>query len=167
MKKFIKNNIKVFIATIISGIIFGGVGVYATSQHFAKDISFTPTNENFKKENGESITNVEDALNELYDRKNTYESAEVLFSKYNNGISSISYKILKDYKKITCFVSGTRETVYGAINNCSLNLVKQVVGNGQGWQTKQSVYEEYDVKKDTIITCEWSWHGSCIIIGYN
>ena len=66
MKNFIKNNLKVFVAVIISGIIFTGIGVYAASQYFAKDISFTPTNENFKKENGESINNVEDALNELF-----------------------------------------------------------------------------------------------------
>ena len=66
MKRFIKNNIKVFVAVIISGIVFTGVGVYAASQYFAKDISFTPTNENFKKENGEVITNAEDALNTLY-----------------------------------------------------------------------------------------------------
>ena len=66
MKRFIKNNIKVFAAVIISGIVFTGIGVYAASVYLAKDINFTPTNENFKKENGEVITNVEDALNELY-----------------------------------------------------------------------------------------------------
>ena len=66
MKRFIKNNLKVFVAIVISGIVFTGIGVYAASQYFAKDITFIPTNENFKKENGEPIENVEDALNELY-----------------------------------------------------------------------------------------------------
>ena len=66
MKRFIKNNLKVFVTMIITTIIVGSVSVYAASQYFAKDISFKPTNENFKKENGESIDNVEDALNELY-----------------------------------------------------------------------------------------------------
>lgn len=66
MNKFLKNNLKVFVAVVISGIIFGGIGVYAASQYFAKDISFTPSDEKFKKENGEPIDNVEDALNELY-----------------------------------------------------------------------------------------------------
>ena len=93
MKKFIKNNIKVFIATIISGIIFGGVGVYATSQYFAKDISFTPTNENFKKENGELVDNVEDAINSLYNNigsdlytKLTQRLTNQKISKLHNGV---------------------------------------------------------------------------------
>lgn len=66
MKKFIKNNIKIFLIVLITTIIVGNISVYAASQYFAKDITFTPTNENFKKENGEPIDNVEDALNELY-----------------------------------------------------------------------------------------------------
>lgn len=70
MKNFIKNNLKVFVAIMITTIIVGSVSVYAASQYFAKDITFTPTNENFKKENGEPIENVEDALNELYNQKN-------------------------------------------------------------------------------------------------
>lgn len=70
MKGFIKNNIKVFVAVIISGIIFGGIGVYAASQYLAREIHFTPLNENFTKENGEAIDNVEDALNELYNISN-------------------------------------------------------------------------------------------------
>ena len=68
MKKFIKNNLKVFVTMVITTIIVGSVSVYAASQYFAKDITFTPTNDNFKKENGEPIDNVEDALNELYDQ---------------------------------------------------------------------------------------------------
>lgn len=68
MKKFIKNNIKVFVAIIITTILVGSVSVYAASQIFAKNITFAPTNENFKKENGEPIDNVEDALNVLYNK---------------------------------------------------------------------------------------------------
>lgn len=47
MKKFIKNNLKVCVTVIISGIVFTGIGVYAASKYFAKDINFTPSNENF------------------------------------------------------------------------------------------------------------------------
>ena len=60
MKRFIKNNLKVFVSIIISGIIFGGIGVYAANTYLAHDISYTPSNENFE------VSNVEDALNELY-----------------------------------------------------------------------------------------------------
>lgn len=66
MREFIKNNLKVFVAVIITTIIVGSISVYADSQYLSKDIIFTPNNENFKKENGESIENVDDALDELY-----------------------------------------------------------------------------------------------------
>lgn len=80
MKRFIKNNLKVFVTIIITTIIVGSVSVYAASQYFAKDISFTPTNENFKKENGEPIDNVEDALNELYNMNYSFNE----YKKGNN-----------------------------------------------------------------------------------
>lgn len=85
MKKFIKNNIKTFMTILITTIIVGSVSVYAASQYFAKDISFTPTNENFKKENGEPIDNVEDAINELYERENKF------FFDSSNMITNVAY----------------------------------------------------------------------------
>lgn len=86
MKKFIKNNIKVFVTIIISGIVFSGISVYAASQYFARDISFTPTNENFKKENGEPIRNVEEALNEIY-KINTESNIQLQFHAKNSTSS--------------------------------------------------------------------------------
>ena len=81
MKKFIKNNIKVFVTIVISGIVFSGISVYAAGQYFARDISFTPINENFKKENGEPIDNVEDAINYLYEMK---ENFEIIYTNNDN-----------------------------------------------------------------------------------
>lgn len=72
MERFIKNNLKVFITMIITTIIVGSVSVYAASQYFAKDISFTPSDTN--KENGFTATNVENALNQLYEKNSsTYD----------------------------------------------------------------------------------------------
>ena len=51
LKRFITNYLKVFITLVIYGIVFTGIGVYAASEYFARDITFTPINENFKKEN--------------------------------------------------------------------------------------------------------------------
>lgn len=103
MKKFIKNNLKIFLTIIITAIIIGSVSVYAASQYFARDISFTPTNENFKKENGETINNVEDALNTLYNNK--FDLTKLSIVAFNsssspNGeqiISSVSIDIPNDY----------------------------------------------------------------------
>lgn len=68
MKNFIKSNLKVLITIIITTIIVGSVTVYAANQYLARDISFTPINENFKKNNGDPIENVEDAINALYQK---------------------------------------------------------------------------------------------------
>ena len=96
MKRFIKNNLKVFVTLIISGIVFTGIGVYAASQYFAKDITFTPTNENFKKENGELIDNVEDALNELYSMTN---------NNIFTGFEYFEWKCQRSVKNTTAFYS--------------------------------------------------------------
>lgn len=98
MKNFIKNNLKVFVAIMITTIIVGTVSVYAASQYFAKDISFIPTNENFKKENGEAITNVEDALNELYNINNKKVSIQ-LFENNSEGQLVLTNSIFSRYKK--------------------------------------------------------------------
>ena len=61
--RFIKNNIKVIIAVIITAIICVSTTVYAYGQ-YAKDISFTPSTESWQ------VDNVEDAINDLYKMKN-------------------------------------------------------------------------------------------------
>lgn len=49
------------------GFIFSGV-VFAASSYLAKDISFTPKNKDWK------ATNVEEAINDLYDKSNSYSN---------------------------------------------------------------------------------------------
>ena len=121
MRRFIKNNLKVFVAVIISGIVFTGIGVYAASQYLARDISFTPTNENFKKENGESIDNVEDALNELYNQKNN-EFITWLIVDGNVGAKSelnlLDFKLKKfTAMRLTCSTSNAAK-----ITSCNSNF---------------------------------------------
>ena len=62
--KFIKNNLKVIIAFVLGAILTGGI-VYAAVS--ASEVSYT-TNKNA------SVKNVEQALNELYNRKKNQES---------------------------------------------------------------------------------------------
>lgn len=57
---------KVVILLIIGAIFFTGIGVYAGTQIYAKNIIFTPSNENF------NVDNVEDAINYLFENS-TYE----------------------------------------------------------------------------------------------
>ena len=97
MKGFIKNNLKILVTLIILAILFTGIGVYAASQYYARDITFTPTNENFKKENGEPITNVEDALNELYS-KQSY-NIEMITNYNNSNVTEYNNIVLNNLDK--------------------------------------------------------------------
>lgn len=58
--KISKNKFKLIFIILILGMIVSGVSVYATYNYLAKDVSYI-------KENGEEL-NLEEALNELYDR---------------------------------------------------------------------------------------------------
>lgn len=61
MKKFLKNNIKLFLGIFI-GIICSGITVYAAS-YLAKDIAFVPSDKNWE------VSSVEEAINDLYNTK--------------------------------------------------------------------------------------------------
>lgn len=77
----IKRKIKLILTILITSIVVGSISVFAVIKYYARDISYTPINENFKKENGEPIDNVEDALNELY--KTSYNN--IISVMYNGG----------------------------------------------------------------------------------
>lgn len=70
MKKiFRKSNIFSF---LLGAVIFGGiVGVSAYSV-LANNIGYTPSDSTWKKSNGEDITNVKDAIDELYTKSDNY-----------------------------------------------------------------------------------------------
>lgn len=67
-KKLKKRNI---FALILCVIIFGGIGVVQAYKLLANDIGYTPSDSTWKKSNGEDITNVKDAIDELYSKVNS------------------------------------------------------------------------------------------------
>lgn len=73
MKKIIKNNLKVVLAIIITAIICISTTAYAITKIYARDITFTATNENF------TATNVEDAINELYENASNIDLGNLYF----------------------------------------------------------------------------------------
>ena len=75
MKKKIKANFKIIIAIVITAIICISTTVYASYKYFAKDIGFTPKNENWQ------VDNLEDAVNDLYEIKNI---------DYENGLECVA-----------------------------------------------------------------------------
>ena len=69
---FIKNNIKVTVAFCL-GVLCSGITVYAAS-YLAKDISFVPSNNEWK------VSNVEEAINDLYDNSYNFSNPSILFN---------------------------------------------------------------------------------------
>ena len=68
MKKiFKKSNIFSF---LLGALIFTGITSVAAYSIFATDIGYTPSDSTWKKSNGEDITNVKDAIDELYTKSN-------------------------------------------------------------------------------------------------
>ena len=69
MKKIIKNPIFTF---VLCALIFGGIVGVSAYTIFANDIGYTPKDITWKKSNGEDITNVKDAIDELYNKSSDY-----------------------------------------------------------------------------------------------
>lgn len=67
---------KTIITFIISGILFGSIGVYAAS-YYAKDVSYQSSDASWE------VSNVNDALNELYKFKNQL-GLKLLYEKVNS-----------------------------------------------------------------------------------
>ena len=93
MKKIIKNPIFTF---ILGAVIFGGIVGVSAYTIFANDIGYTPKDTTWKKSNGEDITNVKDAIDELYEH--TKLNFNEISSVYYNGdriVKSLSTKLNK------------------------------------------------------------------------
>ena len=85
MKKIIKNPIFIF---ILSAIIFGSMGVVLAATILAKDVSYTPSNTNWK------VDNVGDAIDELYNNyKNKISTLQTTNDSLNNEIETLTTKL--------------------------------------------------------------------------
>lgn len=85
--KMLKNKLKIILVIVITAILFGGLGVYATYNYLASDVSYT--------RDGTTMS-VEDALNDLYKTKTKITKLNVTGS----GIeySNYYYFYITDYE---------------------------------------------------------------------
>ena len=74
MKKVLKNPILTF---ILGSLIFGCIGIVSAFSLFAQDVGFTPHDTSWKKDDGSDITNVKEAIDELYINNTGYANQEV------------------------------------------------------------------------------------------
>lgn len=94
--KIIKKNFKFIMVFFVSGIFFTSVSVYAALTYLAKDITYVPKNKDFK------ATNVEEALNILYDKSSDFDpdTIEKLWAPVGSQQNSFSgtYQFKEKYK---------------------------------------------------------------------
>lgn len=83
---------KLIIGFILGGIIFGGIGIYASTLYKASDVSYAPTDASWE------VSNVNDALNDLYELNQNIRSEKFIFDKVLDiGISVGTYDHKKTY----------------------------------------------------------------------
>jgi len=75
MKKIIGSRVFSF---MLGAILFSSVAVYATSTLLSRNVTFTPENSNW------NVSNVEDALNDLYNSTNQNEELILTFNPGTN-----------------------------------------------------------------------------------
>ena len=99
MKKiFRKSNIFSF---LLGAILFGGIGVVSAYTILANNIGYTPKDTTWKKTNGEDITNVKDAIDDLYDKTNNKFDLLWINNNKTTGISAFDVNVnLSNYTKI-------------------------------------------------------------------
>ena len=82
MNKVLKSRI---FFLILGAVIFGGIVGVSAYSILASDIGYTPSDSTWKKTNGENITNVKDAIDELYLKSNnSYIYGEQTSTNYNS-----------------------------------------------------------------------------------
>lgn len=127
MKQFVKNNYKLLIAIIITTIVVTSGTVYAAQVYFAKDISFELSQKN--KDNGFQATNVEDALNELYNEATGLNCVTGSFSHLGNSDPSWTIDFGLVPKIFTIFTSVDSQN-FEFTYSYNKNISNKIIGAG-------------------------------------
>lgn len=164
--KFIKNNIKIFIIIIITAILCSSISVYATYSYLAKDVSYIPSNDEFK------VDNVEDALNELYELKKTsnidFKNAELLYNYNSGGSFSGSYEFDgKHDKAIVLIFACSRDN--NVLVNCDLSggtiVFDKTLYNRLDVYSYGRLLVIDDISNETKINYNLRWQPGILIYG--
>ena len=133
MKRFLKSRIFTF---ILGAVIFSCITLVSAYSLFANNVGFNPTDNTWKNDDDNDITNVQDALDDLYLRHNGYvesdlknilkissnkvSAADVLTTTFMNKISSnkAAAKMIMD---TTPFRNSVSVSLLNALNVALVN----------------------------------------------
>ena len=95
MKNIFKSRVFTF---ILGAVIFSGITGVAAYNMLAKDIKYTPSDNSWKKANGDNITNVEEALDELYNKNDINQLFDNINSSFGGqGVSFSGFTVGHKY----------------------------------------------------------------------
>ena len=140
MKKFIKNNVKVIVAIIVTAVLCVSGTVYATTKYLSSDVTYKDTT-------------VENALNDLYEKsiKNItfYGRVAGAISETGASVSTSLTKNIEKGKYLIVYSRGNRnEKAAGDIH--SVENVDDQFGSLSGCDEKTILsYSRYGAGKDT------------------
>ena len=129
MKKIFKNS-NIF-AFILGAIIFGGIVGVSAYAILANDIGYTPSDTAWKKANGEDITNVEEAINELY------------ASSLSNGYNTIELKY-GDFQQLGNYSTTTKQYTFTPETDGKIIVVMNATGSNSGVTRRTTRYVKID-----------------------
>ena len=115
LKRIIQNNIKLFVAFILGGIIIGGIGTYVYA-----DIVIQGTSVGYTDTNNIGATNVQNAIDKLYELSRTKKQIQA-WEYHESGNNKCISGEEDTCKKTTCYQSGS---------TCSMGtIIKYYVNN--------------------------------------
>ena len=164
MKKiFKKSNIFSF---LLGAIIFGGIVGVSAYTILATDIGYTPSDSTWKKTNGENITNVKDAIDELYLKTNNsmFEHNYVDFNLSKSSTATITlspnnYRYLYLFNTYWFFDKKDYDSIIDRlkikqITNAEYKEIGVVGRNGVSSSSASKIYmiKVEDINSDVTIT---------------
>ena len=122
MNKVFKSRIFAF---VLGAILFGSIGVVSAYTIFANDIGYTPKDSTWKKSNGEDITNVKDAIDELYSKANEDNLVHLEVNPDTNY-----YTFTNNYKNIYMAAFRGPDVPVIKVNDVSQNYIARRLHSG-------------------------------------
>ena len=176
MKKIFKSRVFAF---VLGALLFGSIGVVSAYTILANDVGYTPKDTTWKKSNGEDITNVKDAIDELYIKKQL-SSVSLAGKESITGNTTMTYTFQEDIELGLVIVSASNNindtsyyiaTIqslssgnYSSLDNStsSFYLDEKTLGGH-----RSQVYVIEGVKKDAILTVATRYAGLVQILKIN
>ena len=180
MKKIGKSHIFAF---VLGAILFSGITGVAAYTMLASDIGYTPEDSTWKKSNGEDITNVKDAIDELYNKSNekikfgTPLYSQNLGDASSNRISTLDlpkgkYLVLATFGLGSGYTSASYSNNEDDTINLNCNNCEQTKISGKIYNISASVsiindFYSYGVVRNTLYYVEINNSNDTINIQWN